>query len=244
MKAVILAAGMGTRLRPETDHVPKAMVKVLGKSIIDYQIEALRDSGVTEIIVVTGYLGHVLEAFLKKYVRQGLTIRFAHNEDYASSSSAYSFWLASPLLGDSDYIHLNCDIVFRKELLKRIVASAHQNVIALDQDIALRDNMEQVALKADRIIKMDNVFFPEAVGKAVGVARFSGELARWMTWRIARHVAGGDKHQNYFGVLHEGVHHHPVHTLPARGAVREVNSLDDLGQCEAHMRANKWPEAS
>ena len=56
MKAIILAAGLGTRLRPMTENTPKALVKVNQKPLVEYQIEFLKERGIDEIIIVVGYL--------------------------------------------------------------------------------------------------------------------------------------------------------------------------------------------
>lgn len=64
MQAVIMAGGKGTRLRAITnDEIPKPMVPIAGKPILQWQIETLRRSGVTDILLITGYLGEKIEAF-------------------------------------------------------------------------------------------------------------------------------------------------------------------------------------
>ena len=64
MKAVILAAGLGSRLRPFTNEVPKAMVKYRGQEIIAHQIDTLKKVGIKNIIIVTGYKSEILEKYL------------------------------------------------------------------------------------------------------------------------------------------------------------------------------------
>ena len=66
MQAVIMAGGKGTRLRAITnDEIPKPMVPIAGKPILQWQIETLRRSGVTDILLITGYLGEKIEAFFR-----------------------------------------------------------------------------------------------------------------------------------------------------------------------------------
>jgi UTP-glucose-1-phosphate uridylyltransferase len=60
--AVILAAGKGTRLHPYSKHIPKPLTKVLGKPIIEHTIRALQSVGIKDIVVVTGYLGNLVES--------------------------------------------------------------------------------------------------------------------------------------------------------------------------------------
>ena len=89
MKALILAAGLGSRLRPLTDEVPKCMVKVNGVSIIDKQIQNLKENGVNELFVVTGYKGDILEKhIIEKY--NALDIKILHNDVYDRTNNMYS----------------------------------------------------------------------------------------------------------------------------------------------------------
>lgn len=65
MKAIILAAGLGTRLRPMTENTPKALVQVNQKPLIEYQIEFLKEKGINDIIIIVGYLKEQFD-YLKK----------------------------------------------------------------------------------------------------------------------------------------------------------------------------------
>ena len=67
MKAIILAAGLGTRLRPMTDNTPKALIKVKDKPLVEYQIEFLKEKGIDEIIVVVGYLHEQFDYLKEKH---------------------------------------------------------------------------------------------------------------------------------------------------------------------------------
>jgi MurNAc alpha-1-phosphate uridylyltransferase len=79
LQAVILAGGLGTRLRPVTDTVPKAMTPVLGRPFIDYQVELLRRNGITELVVCVGYLGEIIEHHLGDGRRFGVRIQYSHD---------------------------------------------------------------------------------------------------------------------------------------------------------------------
>jgi choline kinase len=227
MKALILAAGMGTRLGKNTRDIPKCLVEVGGKPILGYQLEALMQNGVNDLIIVIGYKGHKI----KEYVRKvwGLRVKFVVNMDYAKSNSSYSFWLARELVGNGTYIHLNCDIIFSGRLLENVIKSNYGDVIVIDHKITLADNMEQVILEGDKIVKMDNVHFKAAMGKAVGIAKFSQKNVQWIVKRVGEHIECGDKNQNFFGVIREAVKHHDFFGLSSGDELLiEVNSSEDL----------------
>jgi len=77
LQAVILAGGLGTRQRPTTDRIPKAMIPVAGRPFIDYQLELLRRNGVHDIVLCVGHLGELLEDHLKSGAAFGLDIRYS-----------------------------------------------------------------------------------------------------------------------------------------------------------------------
>ena len=88
MKAIILAAGLGTRLRPITDEVPKCMVPVNGVCIIDKQISNLHKHGITDIVVVGGYKADML----KKHLSVFPDITFIDNIRYAETNNIRFIW--------------------------------------------------------------------------------------------------------------------------------------------------------
>lgn len=96
MRAIILAAGLGTRLRPMTDNTPKALIKVKDKPLVEYQIEYLKEKGIDEIIVVVGYLH---EQF--NYLKEKYGVKLVFNEKYAEYNNFYSLYLVKNYLADS-----------------------------------------------------------------------------------------------------------------------------------------------
>ena len=77
MRAMILAAGYGKRMRPLTDHTPKPLLEAGGKPLIEHHIDALRGAGVDELVINTGWLGERLEARLGDGARLGVSIRWS-----------------------------------------------------------------------------------------------------------------------------------------------------------------------
>lgn len=96
MRAIILAAGLGTRLRPMTDNTPKALIKVKDKPLVEYQIEYLKEKGIDEIIVVVGYLHEQFDYLKEKY-----GVKLVFNDKYAEYNNFYSLYLVKGYLADS-----------------------------------------------------------------------------------------------------------------------------------------------
>ena len=110
MKALILSAGQGRRLLPLTDKCPKCILPVLGRSMIEWQIDELSTLGIDRITVVVGYEADQVEWLLTK--RYGTNrVKFIHNPDFADSDNLVSCWMAREEMNE-DFILLNGDTLF------------------------------------------------------------------------------------------------------------------------------------
>ncbi len=131
MKVIILAAGQGTRLRPLTDHCPKCMVEVNGKSIIERQLETMYACGIEEddIIIVAGYKNDVLRERLKN-----TKIHFVINKEYEATNMVYSLMCAKNTMELAGDILISYgDILYNAEVLNKILnAQAESSVIVDD----------------------------------------------------------------------------------------------------------------
>ena len=113
MNAIIIAAGMGTRLNPLTLSIPKPLVKIFGKPMIEKNIEYLLQEGIGEIVIVTGYMKDKFEYLKDKYKE----VQLIYNPKYKEYNNIYSFYLVREFLKDS-YI-LDGDIYLRKNIFKK-----------------------------------------------------------------------------------------------------------------------------
>ncbi|MFT5236222.1 MAG: MurNAc alpha-1-phosphate uridylyltransferase [Shewanella sp.] len=113
MKAMILAAGRGERLRPLTDTMPKPLVCVAKKPLIVYHIERLAKKGITEIVINHAWLGNKLIEALGDGSRWGVNIQYSHELSALETGGGIKY--ALPLLGDKPFLVINGD-VFLDEL--------------------------------------------------------------------------------------------------------------------------------
>ena len=132
MKAIILAAGIASRLRPLTNDRPKCLLKIGDRSLLERTIDALLENNIREIIIVTGYLHDMLETFVQTRY-PSLNVKFIHNELYSSTNNIYSLWLALPeVLQEKEIILLDSDILFDPLIIKILLDASHDNCLALD----------------------------------------------------------------------------------------------------------------
>ena len=149
MKAVILAAGLGTRLRPITDSVPKCMVPVNGKCIIDQQIDNLKENGLLEkdIFVIGGYKENVLKNHLLN-TYQG--INFISNPRYDETNNMYSLFLAKEYVKGEEFLLMNADVFFDSSIIKGI-QEGKGSKIACDKSCYLEESMK-ITIDSDKKI--------------------------------------------------------------------------------------------
>ena len=110
MKAMILAAGLGNRMRPLTDHTPKPLLEVAGKPLIVYHIEKLAKAGFSEIIINIAHLGFMIPETLGDGSKWGIKISYSDEQEEGALESAGGIVKALPLLGDRPFLVVNGDV--------------------------------------------------------------------------------------------------------------------------------------
>ena len=131
MKAVILAAGQGSRLRPLTDHLPKCLVPMYRRPMLEYQMEYLDRAGFRECVIVVGYLGDMIRRRIGSRFGR-IDVKYVANEVYDRTNNIYSLWLARNEL-DDDVLLLEGDLVYEYGLLQDVLRSRSLNVAVVDR---------------------------------------------------------------------------------------------------------------
>jgi histidinol-phosphate/aromatic aminotransferase/cobyric acid decarboxylase-like protein/choline kinase len=130
MQAIILAAGMGKRLRPLTDSVPKCMVPVNGRPILLNTLDILSQFPVEEVIIVVGHKKEVIQERVGTRYK-GLTITYVVNEVYDTTNNIYSLWLARDLVRDNVLL-FEGDIFFEKALVAKALEDSSRNSVLVN----------------------------------------------------------------------------------------------------------------
>ncbi len=173
MKAVILAAGVGSRLAPLTDHQPKAMIAINGEPLLLHQINGLLEAGVSveDILVVTGHAAEVV----RQTVPAGVTC--LHNPEFASRNNIHSFWMLRDL--EEDFLLINSDVYFPRSLFREVIENAPATCLVVDAEKELADEEMKVELKRGLLRRISKRLRADlADGEYIGLAKLAREDAK------------------------------------------------------------------
>ena len=170
MKAIILAAGIASRLRPLTNDRPKCLLKIGDRSLLERTIDALLENNIREIIIVTGYLHDMLETFVQTRY-PSLNVKFIHNELYSSTNNIYSLWLALPkVLQEKEIILLDSDILFDPLMIKILLDASHDNCLALDSHKLGEEEIKVIVNERNQITEISKTCSIEkAIGESIAL---------------------------------------------------------------------------
>ena len=162
MKALILNSGVARRLKPLTDNLPKCLLKIDGKSILERQIELLLSVGVKKFLITTGpFEGKIIDHLKEKFPE--LHIDYINNPKFESTNYIYSMWLARNEMDNEDILLLHGDLVFEKSVIQKIVAQNKSSVI-VDRTVPLPEKDFKGKIENKKIVKIGiDVFGENAV---------------------------------------------------------------------------------
>jgi L-glutamine-phosphate cytidylyltransferase len=212
MKAIILAAGKGTRLDGAAVK-PKCLVEIGGSTLLHRQIETLRSLEIDKIVVVVGFGADSI------FEECDSEIEFVENSDFAMTSSLYSLWLAREHL-TGGFVVLNCDVLFHPQLLADLLGSSHPDALLLsDTEIApLGDEEMKVKVKDQLVVDISKAMDPsEADGENVGVVKFSANGAQLLVEYMNKLIGAGAIKDWAPRAFREFAQHHPLYALSTRG---------------------------
>jgi len=179
MKAIILAAGEGTRLNPLTLKIPKCLIPVSGKPILQYQIEAFNSIGVEEIIIIVGYRAVDIIKYISSLGHNN--VKIIENKNYTSTNNMYSLWLARSELLDHEFFLANGDIVFSTAILKRLNKS---DVIICKKDCFNEESMKIAVIDGYIQDISKQIAHNEVYGLSIDLYSFSLKSARILFTKI------------------------------------------------------------
>lgn len=251
MRPIVIGAGRGSRLGPETDDLPKALVPVMGRPMLDWILDALAEAGFArkDVVYIAGYRADVVKARYPEF-------SFVINRDWENNNILASLLCArSHLVGG--FVSTYADIVYRGSTVKRLVESPHDKVLGCDTDWRRRyvdrllhpeSDAEKMRAEGARVVELSRRIEPAgASGEFIGVAKMSSagadevveafDLARaaqaGKTWREGRTFERAYLIDLFQDMIERGSAFHRVDT---HGGYMEIDTREDLAASEKWWR--------
>jgi choline kinase len=213
MRAVILAAGQGRRLRDVTGDSPKCLTRIGSCTLLERQIGSLRACGVRSVAVVAGFHADDVRRVC------GPAVDLVVNTRHESTNSLYSLWLARDLLTDG-FVVLNCDVLFHDQLLWDLLTARDEDALlmAAARGATYSDEEMKIRVRGGRVAEIAKTLDPaDADGENVGIAKFGADGAKLLVDEMGDVLAGGGEREwlpRAFGAF---ARRRPLHVVETRG---------------------------
>jgi HAD superfamily hydrolase (TIGR01450 family) len=183
MKAIILGAGVGSRLIEITARKPKLLATINNKPLLHHAYDALKSSGIDDIILCLGYRNNDIIDYCNQ---KNLKVRFVLNTDFKSTNNMYSLYLAREhILGD--FLLLNGDVIFDDDIIKGLV-SRSGTLVAVDKGKYYEESMK-IKVKDNRITAISKTILPEdAYGTSIDIYKISRDHVESLLKELERQV--------------------------------------------------------
>jgi choline kinase len=176
MKAVILAAGLSTRLRQHARDLPKTLLAFGSRTILDFQLDSLFETGVCEVAIAVGYQKQrILDHVARHHARRCQAITFIENPRFAETNNIYSLWLALEWVGRTDFLALNADVLYHTDILPPALAAPEPISVIIDSEF--RHDPIKVLIEGERVTAMrKGIPRHESCGTYIGITRFAAAI--------------------------------------------------------------------
>lgn len=232
--AIVLCAGVGSRLRPMTDDRPKALVDIGGESIVERAIRLLAAYGVQKVILATGYQEETLRHALSD---APLELVYCHNPQYDRTQNSVSLALCRHAAEGAAFFKLDGDLVFSAEVLERLDAPAEPLAAAVDFGRAVDAEAMKVCVRPDRRIVSfgKGIDLLDAAGESIGIERLGASAGQALFSALEREMSAGrtDLYYEdvYSSLIGDGLEARAVDVSDLPWT--EVDTLADLEQARA-----------
>jgi choline kinase len=234
MKAILLAAGASRRLMPLTKDLPKCLLQIGGKTILEHQLDAVLSAGIVHAVIVIGYLKKMIRDFIGPLYRDTVKITYIENPEFGITNTIYSLFLTRNEFRDQDFIYFNADVLMHGDIVKGLIGHEGENVLAVTQITCGDEEVKFTSNSDNRIIKLGkNIPLNEAKGEFIGVAKFGKEITRHFIDALTYYSTRGDKNLFFEKAVEDILDKAPFYPLDVSQIPNiEIDFPEDLKKAE------------
>lgn len=173
-RAVILSAGKGSRLLPHTANRPKCLLDCSGQSLLEWQLDALIEGGITDITIVTGFMSELVDEVIARRADERARIDAVFNPFYHVAENVGSVWMARSAMQE-DFLILNGDTLIGADIVRRLVAGATAPItVTVDVKPSYDDDDMKVERAGDLLVRIGKTLV-KCDAESIGFLAFRGE---------------------------------------------------------------------
>lgn len=228
-QVIILAAGVGSRLRPLTLVKPKPLIDVGGEAIIDRQINSFLSNGINRITVIVGYKAiNIIKYLSKKFPYPDCEINYIYNPFFAKTNTVYSLWLASSSFSNYTTFVANGDLILTHDSISKLL-SCKNSCLGLSEHPCGTEEVK-VEVRNNLVTNIGKSLDPLTVqGEYVGVAKFDKGFGNAYHDALDRTIKMGKVNLYYDDVLLYLLADYAIETVNlTQSGIMEIDSHDDL----------------
>jgi len=185
MKAIILAAGRATRLYPITLRKPKCLLEIGNKTILEYQIQILKEYGINGIVIVVGYRANQIKKLGKD------SVKYIYFPSYAKRNNLHSLWQAANEIKNCEFVCIYGDVLFHREIFKRCLSSKKDICLVIDRNVV--EETMKVKIENDHIKEVNkSIPLDQADGNFIGICKFSAKGSKLLIQEMSELVGQGN----------------------------------------------------
>ena len=174
MLAIILAAGMATRLRPLTNETPKCLLTINGTPLLKRSMDAIIGNGIRDFVIVTGFMHEKIEHFVRQAYGDTVSVRYVHNSLYDKTNNIFSLWVARPEAEGRDILLLDSDLLYDPRIIREVTSHSAPDVLTLIRHELGEEEMKVVTDNDGNITAISKTCKPaEAAGESLGIEKMS-----------------------------------------------------------------------
>ena len=202
MKVIMLAAGVGKRMSAVTNIIPKCLIKIGEKALLERHLDTISLLGIKDIVFVVGHLKEKIKEIIEKN-NTGLNITYIENEQY-TKGSILSLWYARNELND-DVLIMDADVLYHDKLLLKLAESENRNCFLLDKSSEYAGEEMMLFVKGNKVIGISKVssYDCDFKGEGVGFFKLSSNDCHKLKTILEEFEQAGKVNVEYEDSLHE-----------------------------------------
>lgn len=236
MKVIVLAAGLSKRLHPLTAKIPKCLIKIEGKNLLEYALRNFEKFGAKEIVIVTGHGAKEIERKIKS-ASYYIKITFVFNPEYATTNNIYSLWCARSIL-QGGAILFNSDLFCHPGIIQRVLNSQNRDFLVVDELKKLGKEEMKVRINSNTIKEISKEIDPnKADGEYIGIARFSPEGGTILSKTLDKMIENEETDVFYEAAFQKMIVYYNLFKIDTQGLPWvEIDDFADLERARAMPR--------